>query len=284
MQRVTHHWNAMKQLGGRLVLAALAAVDTVVLCRLVPPFGQLAHDVQAPHAWVATAGADHAASTAAAALVWLVALWLALGLLASLSAAFLGRENGLLDTCARRITPALMRKLIGASVGASIALAPAVAAAAPGYMTLSAPAPASSLIGAGTGSPTGTAVTGRLPDLPPPSWPLDAGGSTSEPSRPSDGSHGPTSSGTNPTPPAVVAAPALPLDPEPNTPTTGSVVVKPGDSLWLLTAQRLGPSATEEQIAVGWPYWYRANRRVIGRDPNLLRPGEQLTAPFGGGS
>lgn len=273
----------MKQFSGRLAIMVLVAIDTVVLCRLVPSLGQLTHDVRAPHAWVATAGADGAASTAAAALIWLVALWLALGLLASLSAALLGRENGLLDTCARRITPALMRKLVSASVGASIALAPAVAAAAPGYTTLGQPTAASSVIGAGTGSPPSTAVTGRLTDLPSPSWPLDAAAASSDPSPP-DGSRGPTSSGTNPTPPPVVAAPVLPLDPERDTPTDGSVVVKPGDSLWLLTAQRLGPSATEEQIAVGWPYWYRANRRVIGRDPNLLRPGEQLTAPFGGGS
>jgi nucleoid-associated protein YgaU len=57
------------------------------------------------------------------------------------------------------------------------------------------------------------------------------------------------------------------------------VLVKPGDSLWLITAQRLGPTATDGQIAVGWPYWYRRNRPVIGRDPNLLRPGQRLAVP-----
>jgi Tfp pilus assembly protein FimV len=62
-------------------------------------------------------------------------------------------------------------------------------------------------------------------------------------------------------------------------PAAGSVLVRPGDSLWQITAEQLGPSASEQQIAVGWPYWYRANRRVIGSNANLLRPGERLTPP-----
>jgi nucleoid-associated protein YgaU len=57
------------------------------------------------------------------------------------------------------------------------------------------------------------------------------------------------------------------------------VLVKPGDSLWRLTAQRIGPTATDRQIALGWPDWYRQNRPVIGRDPNLLRPGQRLAVP-----
>lgn len=275
----------MKRYCSRLSIAALLALDTFVLCRLVPHFGELAHDLRAPHAWVATAGADGAASTAAAALLWLVALWLALGLLASLSAVLIGRENGLLGTCARRITPALLRKLVSASIGASIALTPAAAgaAASPGCILLSKPASVGSTIGAGTGSPAGPPVTGQLTELPSPSWPLDATGSIPVPSAPSTDVGLPAASGANSLPP-VVPTPALPLDPEPNPSTDGSVVVKPGGSLWLIAAQRLGPSATEEQIAVSWPYWYRANRRLIGRDPNLLRPGERLIAPSGEGS
>lgn len=74
-----------------------------------------------------------------------------------------------------------------------------------------------------------------------------------------------------------LTTPVPPLDPQPS----GTVLVRPGDSLWRITADRLGPSATEDQIAIGWPYWYRANRRLIGPDANLLRPGERLTAPTG---
>ena len=74
-----------------------------------------------------------------------------------------------------------------------------------------------------------------------------------------------------------LTAPVSPLDPQPS----GTVLVRPGDSLWRITADRLGPSATEQQIAIDWPYWYRANRRLIGPDADLLRPGERLTAPTG---
>jgi nucleoid-associated protein YgaU len=74
----------------------------------------------------------------------------------------------------------------------------------------------------------------------------------------------------------AATTPGPPLDPAP---AAGTVLVKPGDSLWRLTAQRLGPSASDRQIAVDWPYWYSANRQVIGRNPNLLRPGERLTVP-----
>ena len=68
---------------------------------------------------------------------------------------------------------------------------------------------------------------------------------------------------------------AAPKQPEP--PTT--VTVQPGDSLWAITAQRLGPSASDTDVAVEWPHWYRANRRVIGSDPGLLQAGQRLVVP-----
>jgi resuscitation-promoting factor RpfA len=57
------------------------------------------------------------------------------------------------------------------------------------------------------------------------------------------------------------------------------VTVVPGDSLWTIAADALGPAASEQRIAVAWPYWYRANRSAIGRDPGLIRPGTELVAP-----
>jgi nucleoid-associated protein YgaU len=55
--------------------------------------------------------------------------------------------------------------------------------------------------------------------------------------------------------------------------------VRPGDSLWLIAAHRLGPTATDADVAVTWPRWYAANRAVIGADPDLIRPGQLLSAP-----
>jgi nucleoid-associated protein YgaU len=55
--------------------------------------------------------------------------------------------------------------------------------------------------------------------------------------------------------------------------------VHPGDSLWLITANRLGPHASASAVAAQWPRWYAANRATIGPDPDLLIPGQVLHAP-----
>ncbi|GAA5161073.1 LysM peptidoglycan-binding domain-containing protein [Ornithinimicrobium tianjinense] len=57
------------------------------------------------------------------------------------------------------------------------------------------------------------------------------------------------------------------------------VVVHRGDTLWDITARHLGQQATDQDVAEQWPLWYAANRDVIGDDPHLLRPGQQLVAP-----
>ncbi|MBA2696083.1 MAG: LysM peptidoglycan-binding domain-containing protein [Actinobacteria bacterium] len=57
------------------------------------------------------------------------------------------------------------------------------------------------------------------------------------------------------------------------------VTVRRGDTLWSIAADRLGGSATIEQVAQAWPAWYAANRDVIGPDPDLILPGQQLHPP-----
>lgn len=56
-------------------------------------------------------------------------------------------------------------------------------------------------------------------------------------------------------------------------------VVQPGDSLWSITAEHLGGTPSNAQISAAWPRWHAANRAVIGADPNLIHPGQELTAP-----
>ena len=68
------------------------------------------------------------------------------------------------------------------------------------------------------------------------------------------------------------------------TPTPGRdvldhLVVRRGDSLWEIAARHLGPNASAAEIAREWPRWHHANRSVIGPDPGLLLPGQQLVAP-----
>ncbi|MBT2586081.1 LysM peptidoglycan-binding domain-containing protein [Arthrobacter sp. ISL-95] len=58
-----------------------------------------------------------------------------------------------------------------------------------------------------------------------------------------------------------------------------AVVVKDGDSLWSIAASRLGPFATDVDVALTWPKWYSANRALIGSDPAVLRPGQVLQPP-----
>jgi len=59
------------------------------------------------------------------------------------------------------------------------------------------------------------------------------------------------------------------------------VTVRPGDSLWSLSAARLGPFASDVDIALDWPRLYQANREVIGANPHFLRPGQVLRIPPG---
>ena len=58
-----------------------------------------------------------------------------------------------------------------------------------------------------------------------------------------------------------------------------TVVVRGGDTLWSIVARALGPEASPDRIARDLPAWYDANRQVIGADPDLLLPGQILTAP-----
>ncbi len=79
------------------------------------------------------------------------------------------------------------------------------------------------------------------------------------------------------------AAPAAPgprsdaVRPAPRSPA--GHVVRPGECRWSIAAARLGPGASDADIAAEWPRWYRANRALIGRDPGLIRVGMRLRAP-----
>jgi len=241
---------------GRIALAVLTMLDGLALCRLTPSPSELVRGIAGPHAWISRVGTDAAVGAVAGALLWLAALWLMLGLLVTLAARFTGRPDGLLEALSRRIAPALLRRLVTTATGASLVLTPTTAIAAP----MAPPALPAATVGAALpASPTGPSAT--------PLRPAETA-RTAETARP-------LPAGSAPLLPAETT-PGPPLDPAP---AAGTVLVKPGDSLWRITAQRLGPSASERQIAVGWPYWYWANRRVIGRDPNLLLPGEWLTMP-----
>lgn len=73
-----------------------------------------------------------------------------------------------------------------------------------------------------------------------------------------------------------VLAPAL----RPTSTTSETVTVRRGDSLWSIAAAHLGSGATDAEVAAEWPRWYEANRAVIGDDPDVVVPGQQLQPPL----
>ena len=58
-------------------------------------------------------------------------------------------------------------------------------------------------------------------------------------------------------------------------------MVAPGDSLWSVAARLLPASAPDVEVDALWRRIYAANRFLIGDDPALIRPGQQLLVPEG---
>lgn len=78
--------------------------------------------------------------------------------------------------------------------------------------------------------------------------------------------------------PGLLAAPAVRAVEEAKT-ETGAVAVLAGDTLWDIAAQAMGPGASDVEIAMQWPRWYEANRAIIGQNPDVLLPGQILQPP-----
>jgi len=56
-------------------------------------------------------------------------------------------------------------------------------------------------------------------------------------------------------------------------------VVQAGESLWSIADASLSPRATTAEVATASAAWYEANRSTIGPEPDLILPGQELTAP-----
>lgn len=84
-------------------------------------------------------------------------------------------------------------------------------------------------------------------------------------------------------PASASAQPPLPVPARPvgSVPTSpkAELVVRPGDTLWRLAADRLRSSATPGEVAALVRDLHDRNRGVIGPDPDLIRPGQRLDAP-----
>jgi hypothetical protein len=76
---------------------------------------------------------------------------------------------------------------------------------------------------------------------------------------------------------ATLPVPARPL----GGPAEGPValVVRPGDTLWQLASDRLGPRAPAGEVAALVERLHHRNRHRIGPDPDLIQPGQRLVVP-----
>jgi resuscitation-promoting factor RpfA len=87
-----------------------------------------------------------------------------------------------------------------------------------------------------------------------------------------------TTPGSPPGWPSLDRAPVT--APHPDRPSRAApYVVRPGDTLWDIAARHLGGRPTAADVARAWPAWWAVNREVVGGDPDLIHPGQRLTAP-----
>lgn len=216
-----------------------------------------------------TPGADPAGAIAglAAVLASLIAAWLTLCLALAVAAELPGTVGETARHARDRITPVMVRRwaaiVLGASVTATFVPGTAVSAVrssadpapGPGFST-SRPAPTTLPAAGFAAAPSTTSVTHRTgTSSPGPGW---------VPRRPVTRGR---------TDPQLLTGRQRAVGGE------QEVAVRRGDTLWSMAAARLGPDATDAEIARAWPRWHAANTSVIGRDPDHLLPGTLLTPP-----
>lgn len=242
---------------------------------------------------------------------------LAVGLLAltvSTSAHLLGGSLRAADLAARRLTPAVLRRVVTAGIGVGLGLGTAVSAqatepdllwAVTDQAPVSEPAAPAASPG-GTGGAPGTSVRATHVAAP-----VDVGADDMNPGVGLDGDvadDGTTTTDTAATDATADAATATGASADAATASgatvadaattaattadmtatdattadvTERVEVRRGDSLWSIAATHLGAGATDAEIAREWPRWYEANRATIGADPDHIEPGQLLVAPGG---
>ena len=200
----------------------------------------------------------------------IVIVWWAMSFVIAFAAALLDRSGNVrAASAAGRFTPVFMRRLALAVVGLQLVTAQlatasslqvlpdphAAARATSSAWTLASPPSATGTPAPGAPAVPGPAPEPGVPAVAQPQW-------------------RPLSPVVEPGP---LAGPRL-RDQRPGGQST-EVTVRPGDSLWSVSSARLGPYASDVDVALDWPRIYQANRDIIGANPNLLRPGQVLQLP-----
>jgi hypothetical protein len=235
----------------RIVVASV--VDFGCLVVFAPHWHQIVRGLSAPHDWVARDGADQAIAQLAGAALWCTALWLGIGMALVLFAGLPGSLGSASRRLAQRLLPVAVLRLLAGAAGIAVLIAPVSASA----LTDSGGTPSTRALSQVTVSAPIWPSSGPNLQQVELSWPLS--------NTPAD----PAAPGSVP---STADAPTVTVTPTVVTTTGTSVVVRPGDSLWMIAAQRLGPGASTHEIAAEWPRWYAANQAGIGTDPSVLVP------------
>ena len=104
----------------RIAPGALALADAVAIRLLWPDLTELANGLRSPTDWVERCGADVAAATLATTVLWLVAVWLGLGLTAATARRLPAALARACRRMARVTLPAVVHRApISAVVGAA---------------------------------------------------------------------------------------------------------------------------------------------------------------------
>lgn len=233
---------------------------------------------------------------------WLLVVWLVIVVTVGLLARLPGRPGRRARRLLPRIAPAAIGRLVAAAAGVSL-IAGTAACAAPGG------APAAG----GVASTSATTTVSTAPATPSPAtsegsvtidWPDPAAPTkatttpTTESTETTATTAATTAISTSPestttqapttqatTTPSPAPTPDTPAPPAPQTEPAGTdeqVTVQPGDSLWRIAADSLGPQATASDIDNAWRAWYFVNQEVIGDDPDVIEAGQSLRAPAPG--
>ncbi len=249
----------------------------------------------------------------AIAVAWLLAAWAALMCAAAVGSRLPGASGAMARRLLTAITPVMLRRVVMTAAGLSVA-AGLAACGSPGAVAALQPTTSTAVV---TSTPAGAfgidldwPVTVPIAEAPPASaseHPAAGQPTAAAPAAPNIEAPDMTPSGATPDPSVAAPAgdtiveptpdpthPASPRDRDSSTAgprvveeplamgVSSGVVVRPGDSLWSIAAAQLPGDATAARIDAAWRAWYRANRDIIGPNPNLVIPGQVLYAPDGG--
>jgi len=196
----------------------------------------------------------------------LLSLWLGIGLTLSALSALPGALGHLCRRLAARIAPVAVRKAVAFVLGTTLtaALIPGTAVADSSHESGRAAVVAAASYQVRTAESAHSAVNGVALAAPDASFRFV-----------SDPPHVMKSMDAAP-------LPQWSMDRR-ESPQQGVVVLR-GDTLWSIAARHLGPGATAAEVTAEWHRWLSTNRDVIGADPDLILPGQELLPPASPGA